>query len=171
MVSTGSAMATDLVWKEGMPSWVPLVSVIPAQSSPGFPPPLPIAQPVYGYQSAPQPASGFPLIPPSLHWALVLLFSWLTGGLFQVIWSFVQAGFAKKIDPLNRSLSLLIFAILGGIGCIGMFIVGAVASGSSSDVGAAQAGLFGLAFLVEIAAIVCLYAANFKMRRSMVNYY
>jgi len=168
MVASGSASAADLVWKEGMPSWVPLQSVIPSAVPQGFPPPLPTAA-AYGYQ--PPAAGGYPLIPPSLHWGLVLLFGWLSGGLFQIIWAFVQANFVKKIDPSNSSLTLFIVGLLGFGGCFVLFMVGIASSSGGTDFGASQAGMFGLAFLLEIGAGVCLIVANFKIRRSMLNYY
>ena len=168
MVASGSASAADLVWKEGMPSWVHLQSVIPSAVPQGFPPALPTAA-TYGYQ--PPAAGGYPLVPPSLHWGLVLLFSWLSGGLFQIIWAFVQASFVKKIDPSNSSLTLFIVGILGFGGCFVLFMVGIASSSGGTDFGASQAGMFGLAFLLEIGAGVCLIVANFKIRRSMLNYY
>jgi hypothetical protein len=37
--------------------------------------------------------------PPKLHWALVLLFTVLTLGIFLIVWMFIQSSWAKKIDP------------------------------------------------------------------------
>ncbi len=154
-----------------MPSWVPLSTVIPT------PPPAPAYAPLPMPPPPPMPAAaswgaagGFTVMPPSLHWGLVLLFSWLTGGLFHLIWAFVQAGFVKKIDPMNKSMSLLIAGLVGFIACGVTFVLGAVMA-NSRRMGPEQAGLFGLGFLLEIGAVVCLYASAFKIRRSMMNYY
>jgi hypothetical protein len=41
--------------------------------------------------------------PPSLHWAIVLVLSIVTLGLFACLWMFRQARFARKIDPSNKA--------------------------------------------------------------------
>ena len=164
MVSSNDASDTDLVWTEGMPSWAPLASVIPAASviAPFGPPPLPAASAGH--------AGAYPLIPPALHWALVVLFSWISGGLFQAIWPFVQADFVKKIDHSSRALSLLAMSVVGFLIAMGGYVMGVVAMVSSSNT-EAQVGVFAVAFLFQIAATVAAFMAYFQMRRSMVNYY
>jgi hypothetical protein len=41
--------------------------------------------------------------PPSLHWAIVLVLSIVTFGLFACLWMFRQARFARKIDASNKA--------------------------------------------------------------------
>lgn len=48
-------------------------------------------------------------VPPSLHWAIVLVLSLVTFGLFGFFWMFRQAWFARKLNPDNRAV--LFFAI------------------------------------------------------------
>lgn len=43
-------------------------------------------------------------VPPSLHWALLLLLSIATLGVFAWIWVFVQARFIKRIHPVGYGL-------------------------------------------------------------------
>jgi hypothetical protein len=57
--------------------------------------------------------------PPSLHWAIVLVLSIATSGLFAWLWMFRQARFARKIDPSNNAplqlaagFALALFSIL-----------------------------------------------------------
>jgi len=45
--------------------------------------------------------------PPSLHWALVLLFTILTGGFFVLVWIFRQAAWVRRIDPTCKALFVL----------------------------------------------------------------
>ena len=47
--------------------------------------------------------------PPTLHWAIVLVLSLVTFGLFGCFWMFRQAWFARKLNPDNRAV--LCFAI------------------------------------------------------------
>ena len=56
-------------------------------------------------------------IPPSLHWALLLLLSIVSLGLFSRMWIFVQARFVKKIDPAGyASLWLVAWSVFGLLG-------------------------------------------------------
>lgn len=57
--------------------------------------------------------------PPTLHWAIVLILSVVTLGLFGFYWSIRQARFARRIDPTNRAIfqillsaTLFVFQIL-----------------------------------------------------------
>ena len=45
--------------------------------------------------------------PPSLHWALVLLFWILTAGLFGIVWLLRQAVWVRRIDPTSKALLVL----------------------------------------------------------------
>jgi hypothetical protein len=55
--------------------------------------------------------------PPSLHWALVLVFWILTGGLFKFIWMYRQAAWVRRIDPSSKALWVLAAGFAGGVGC------------------------------------------------------
>jgi len=159
MVSEGSAMVTDLVWKEGMASWVPLLNVLPSPSMPPGslpPPPLP-AQVAYGYPP-PAAAGTAYLMPPSMPWGLVLLCTILTLGIFYWVWIFRQSNFIRKLDPTDSSRLLLIIGLAGSI---------------ASNVGAvvAEGSQQGLSSLLQLAGTVSLIVAVFKMRTSMESYY
>jgi hypothetical protein len=124
--SQGSIQPTDLVWCPGMATWSPVGEVLGPGVAPGAPPPsapeTPQALPpppltAETPHAPPPPASvsrredvAFPK-PPSLHWALVLLLTVLTCGLFGVVWMFVHAVWVRRIDPECNAL----FVLGGGI--------------------------------------------------------
>jgi hypothetical protein len=116
-VASGNIVMTDMTRSDGMSEWVPVSQVIgnvavpqtPAAAAnvqPGAQPPAgPYAQPYAipaagypGYGAAATPAATGP-VPPNLHWVLVLVLSFVTCGLFGLIWAFVEAAFMKKIKP------------------------------------------------------------------------
>ena len=45
--------------------------------------------------------------PPSLHWAIVLVLSIVTLGIFAFVWAYRQASFVKKIDGKNNATLLI----------------------------------------------------------------
>lgn len=110
--SQGSVQPTDLVWCPGMTTWSRVDEVLSSGGAPGAPPPLDPETP-----HAPPPASvsrsedvAYPK-PPSLHWALVLLFTVLTCGIFGVVWMFVHASWLRRIDPTCNALFVLAVGI------------------------------------------------------------
>jgi hypothetical protein len=110
----GSVEATDLIWCPGMAAWSPVGEVLGPAVAPGAPPPL---EPQAPRAPVPPPATvsrsedaAFPK-PPSLHWALVLLFTVLTCGLFGLVWMFVHAVWVRRIDPTCNALFVLAVGI------------------------------------------------------------
>lgn len=75
---------------------------------PGYP-----AQAPYGGQAVMPGSFANSPVPPDLHWALVILLSVITFGLFGLIWAFRQAAFVKKIDPTSKAVTLLVLNLLG----------------------------------------------------------
>lgn len=149
----------DLVWREGMPQWVAATQVFgppPFTAAPVEPPaPPPIAP------GPPSPVTTMATPPPpKLHWALVLLLTVATLGIFYVVWLFVQAAWVKKIHPRSNAMVLLIVYLV--LVALGEIVSNAAGKGSSE---AAAGGMLVLAG--SIAAIV----AIFSMRRSMLDYF
>ncbi len=96
-----------------------------------------------------------PLPPGGLHWGLVLLFTALTGGIFGIIWSFVQASWVKKIDRESKAIIY--------------FVIYTVAWVAGQVLNVAGESLIALpAFLV---ALVFVFIGLFSMRASMERYY
>jgi len=101
-----------------------------------------------------------------MHWVLVMILAYVTLGIFFLIWSFKQAGFARKIDPGSKA------GILMAVGLVAMvleLILMAVAliSGSQSALLAAS----GLMLLLNLVVVAVWLAAVFSIRASMVKYY
>jgi uncharacterized membrane protein len=95
--------------------------------------------------------------PPQLHWALVLLFTLLTLGIFMIVWIFVQSTWVRKINPASNAttqfivyISLAVFAqiLLEG-------------SGNLKAVG----------LLLTLVSYVVFYFGAYSIRRSMLNHY
>ena len=103
-------------------------------------------------------------MPPQMHWAVVLVLSWITFGLAGLIWIFKQAGFVKKIDPASKATSML----LSSLGCMALQIVLAVVMMKSPS---SAAILSMLVMLLNLVIVVVLLMAIFGMRKSIVQYY
>src|SRR5688500_8547691 len=76
--------------------------------------------------------------PPSLHWALLLLFSFLTGGILFVVWMFRQAAWVRRIDPSSKALRVLAIGFLASILAV-VAAVAAVALGAGESLATAIA--------------------------------
>jgi len=171
MLAGGTAFATDLVWKEGMPAWAPLSQVVPLPGAPGAPPPPPPPPPTPSqprpYQPGPNlAASAGGLVPPSEHWALILALGCVTLGIVMWVWLFKQANFSRKLDPRNRSTLLIALGLIVYIAYIAAYIAALAVDDSDAKV------IFGLlAFVFWLGGWVLMLVGVFKIRRAMVNYY
>lgn len=150
-VASGNVLLTDLCRSEGMPDWVPVSQVIGTI-------PVPAA--------APAPASVAPGVvypdPPSLHWGLVLLFAFLTCGIFTWVWMFVQASWMKKVQPASKAMMYYGIAI-------GLYAVGIVLSVSSSVTTNGQPNPLG--GLLNLAAAVVFIVGAFSLKSSIEDHY
>ena len=154
----------DLVWREGMSAWMAANQVFgPAPFAAA-----PLAAPMPAPPSfTPVPQTGASLAdpsavppPPRLHWALVLLFTLLTFGIFYVVWMFVQAAWVRRLDPASNAVTLLVIYVV-------LVLLGeAIAGASQKDSNEAAVG-----GLLVLAGSVVSIVAMFSMRRSMVGYF
>jgi hypothetical protein len=146
---------------------------------PGFGPPLPpqFAAPPAPYAYPPQPAPAYPPqapmmaasggpIPPNMHWAVILILSWFTGGLAALIWVFKQAAFVKKIDPGSKAIVLLVISLLAIIGEVALVFT-MMGSRSTSDIAAVSGIMMLLNLLLAVVGLITV----FGMRKSIVRYY
>ena len=101
-------------------------------------------------------------MPPGFHWVLVLVVGFVTCGLFLLVWAFILAGFAKKIDVNSKATMYLIVDILCSVGGTIMSFAGAASNETSISVLGGLLSLVGLVFFI----LACL-----NMRTSMVHYY
>lgn len=111
------------------------------------------------------PVQGGPT-PPDMHWAVVLILSWLTFGLAAVIWMFRQAAFVKKLDRGSRALALLVVSVLA-MACQVWLVLVMVRSTSADDAAVA----LGAVVILNLVIITIGLIAVFAMRRSIVRYY
>jgi hypothetical protein len=198
MAAQGTALANDLVWKEGMADWAPLSTVVPMQAppsagpgyapSPGptYPSPgptYPPAGPQYPPAGPGYPPSGYPpplvltsprsvdpgLIPPSEHWGLIMALGAVTCGIVPVVWMFKQANFAKRLDPQNRSTLLLALGLIVMVASMAGLIPIAIAANERDE--DTQAIFLLIVMVLNLAGSALLLVGYFKVRRSMLNYF
>jgi hypothetical protein len=163
----GRIAPTDLVWCEGMQAWLPASEVFgpaPQAAAPIEPPPTPpmpaASTPTPETGAAyNNPASSVPL-PPKLHWALVLLFTLVTFGIFFIVWIFIQAAWVKKIHPRSNAMTLLVVYLA-------LVLLGNVISGASQKDSSEAA----MGSLLVLAGSIVSIVGIFSMRRAMINYY
>ena len=106
--------------------------------------------------------------PPTLHWALVWLFSATTFGLFALVWSFVQVNWVRRIDPRSNARTLLCLAVACLLaGCV-IAVVG-VSWVASAHPGLAVA-LIIIGRLLMIGWFVLHVVAYFTMADSLRRY-
>ncbi len=147
-VQTGSVALEDLAQSEGMTDWVPVSQVIG-----DIPVPATVEGP--GTVAAPVAEPSVPL-PPNLNWSIVLLLTFVTCGLFSIVWGFILATWAKKLDRDNRSVVfMLIYAVLS------ILAVGIEVSGEQP----------GLSLFARLGGAVCYLVSVFGIRSSMERYY
>src|SRR5262252_7060381 len=98
-VASGNILLTDLCRSEGLTDWVPVSQVIGNIPVPAAPQPAPAyGAPTSAGGYAPVAVSQYPT-PPNLHWAVVLLLSFITCGIFTKVWLVVEALWLKKVKP------------------------------------------------------------------------
>jgi hypothetical protein len=115
-LASGNVLLTDLAKSDAMADWIPVSQLLAANGTPSEPPAVPPAyEPVQptpnpAAYTSPYPAAAVPIIdpalgaspypdPPSLHWALVALFSLLTCGVFMPVWNLIVSAWLKRVQP------------------------------------------------------------------------
>ena len=170
-VKQGTVLASELVWCAGMPDWVPLGDVLNStaqavQPPPPLPPPpsspgaetIQSQAPTFPSQAAPSSGAGATATPrpPALHWAVVLLLTVVTLGIFGVVWSILQARWVRRIDSSSNAL----FLLLGGFAA--QIVLTMVADNAGSEF---------LDFAASPVGLVTWIVAFFSMRRSIEWHY
>lgn len=163
-LAQGSIHYSDLARTETMSEWLPLSQLLqqPLQAAPLAP------------AASTVPCRTGP-IPPSLHWALVLVLGMITG-LFTTVWMFIQASFVKKIDPQNKATMLYalgLVAVFAGSAIAVIFALLAAPRLQDQDASGPVMGIgLGLLMmLVILSGAVLFIAGAFNIRSSMVRYY
>ena len=149
-IAEGRIIPTDLARNEGMEDWEPIAEVTGN---------VDVSASVTGAEPAVQGCSTADFTrPPELHWALVLLITVVTCGVFGMVWIFVQAAWAKKADPrCNATLMFVIYLV-------------AFAVYMAAILTEYQRFLI-LAGLSYVACVACYIVGIFSIRRAIHNYY
>jgi hypothetical protein len=165
-VAQGNILLGDLTRSEGMTDWIPVAQVIgnipiPVPATPGQGVGQNFAgSSAYGAAAAPAMAAG--PVPPDFHWALVLLITVLTCGIFNSVWIIVEAAWIRKIKPASKGLLLVIIGIASiyGIQLVSGFIAGINNTEPNP-----------LAGLLVLAGAIVLLIGTFVMRSDLEDYY
>jgi GYF domain 2 len=173
-LATGNVLMTDLCRSEGLTDWVPVSQVIGNIPVPVVTP-QPAPETVYGGQPAyggagayPSPAISQYPSPPSLHWGLCVLLSFLTCGIFSIVWLMVQAVWVKKVQPASKAVTY--FGIVIGLWVLSMTL--SVSSAvSAARVGHVDSSLAAVRGLISLAYIVVWLVGAFSMRESIEEHF
>jgi hypothetical protein len=176
-VSTGNIVPTDMAKSDEMADWVPVAQILgqstaaPPQFATGIAPPItPGSHAPYAYGATPQypVASPYP-DPPNLHWALVLLISIFTCGLFGLVWDIVQSAWMRKVNPRSNALFLYLAEFAVNFGGTAVRMVLTFSSGVFLGHGPRRSYLLG--GIIFIVTLTLLELARFDMKRSMEQHY
>jgi uncharacterized protein YhhL (DUF1145 family) len=150
-VQAGRVLPNDVAKSEGLADWIPVSQIL------GNIPAAAILSPV----SVAPPQELVPL-PPNLHWVLLLILVVLTRQLFNWIWAFVLANWARKLSGNNKAMVLVAMYPAG-------ILAGILAIGAAAAMGAPNMAALGLIFILG-GAIVYVFGI-FKIRDAMEEYY
>jgi hypothetical protein len=165
-VQTGHISAQDLAQSEGMTEPIPVSQILGDIPIPPAPQPGVLVGLDPNFAPPPQTVP----LPPNLPWPVLLIcyISFLPYpifkliSLFTVVWSFVQANWARKLSGKNTALVLVSMNVTG-------LFTGAFLAGMGAAMGTpAFAGFGGL---LIIAGAICGIVAAFKIRDAMEEYY
>jgi GYF domain 2 len=173
-LAAGSLLTSDMAREESGQTWLPLgqlMSQAPPMTLPMAPPIVPPIPPYSGGaafggpQIASQPMIS-QIIPPDLHWALVLLLGFT--GIFTFVWVLIQASYARKIDPANKAM---VFYILWIVGVIINFFISVTVIVSMAQTGVIHPGMAAVQWVFNIANVTFFLLGGYGIRRSMLDYY
>ena len=165
-VSTGNVLLSDLAKLDDSSEWIPVAQILGGSAAP----PPPVAPITPGYEAPPAMSYGAPTgiypDPPNLHWALVLVFTIFTCGLFGVIWELVQLIWLRRVAPATKAMPYF-------IGYVALsFMGGAVSAGMSAAMlhGAQPRSSF-FSSILSLAAFVFVILYRFAMKNSLEQHF
>jgi hypothetical protein len=154
-VQSGRIIATDLAQSEGMSAWVPVSQILGNI-------PAPAAAPAPAMQIATVPLVD---LPPNLHWGLLLLLDVITRQLFNVVWAFVLANWARKLSGNNKAMVLVAMYPAG-------LLAGIFGAAMLAGAGASSRAMIGFFVLILIfGGLIAYLFGIFKIRDAMEEYY
>jgi hypothetical protein len=146
-VASGQILLTDMAFSEGASTGVPVSQIIGVSAAV-----IPAATPVMPWTTNRNP--------PNLHWALVLLFTIFTCGLFSAIWNLVQADWMKKVAPQSKAMGYYLGAIGTLVAAAFITVQAASRHAPHTPAGVMNLVYFGL-----------LLAGRFSLKASLEEYY
>ena len=162
-VASGNILLTDLCRSEGLTEWVPVSQAIGNIPVPAAP------QPPTGAPTAYAAPAVSPYPPPhNLHWALVLLLTFVTCGLFAFVWLLVEGLWIRKVKPDSKSFVYLMIMI--GV-LVAIVALGIAQVGEAGATGRSDAGLRGIAALLNIGYLVMRLVTVFSMRSDIEDHF
>jgi hypothetical protein len=147
--ASGDVLLTDLATSEGIDEPVPVSQII---GTIAVPPPLTPGMPASAINVYPDP--------PNLHWGLVLLFSVITCGIFNIVWDLILAAWLKRVAPQSKALFYFICA--AGL-LVAIFF--------SSFITAYRHQQAGYTSLLQLLYYVAILVGRFSFRGSMEEHY
>jgi vacuolar-type H+-ATPase subunit I/STV1 len=159
-LAEGSLLVSDSVRGEAQQTWQPLGQVFgpPVVSTPVRPP---VSTTSGGVPGAPVQSV---VMPPDLHWAVVLLLGITV--IFTFVWVFVQARWVRKLDPASNGIVAFVIWTISIVVYYVFCIAIAMQPGSDSE------AMFGILILVSmLVGLVSFYIGIYGLRRSMLNYF
>lgn len=153
-VSTGDILLTDMARSEGMTDYMPVSQIVGTIAVPARA--TTISAPVVEYPD-----------PPDLHWALVLVFSMFSCGLFGAAWALVQAAWMRKVDPKSKALTF--YCVYAGLLAL-VFILSFISTAARNN-GEPNAAIAGILSLVQIASFVIDLVARYSLRSSLEEHF
>lgn len=148
-VASGNIVLSDMARSEGMTDFRPVSEIIGSIPVPVTLSPVSLATPSVEYSD-----------PPNLHWGLVLLFQFITFGLFDAAWGLVLSIWVRKSDSTSRAVYLYASWAVG----LALIIVLSAITGAehTSDP---------LIPLIQLVSVGLSLGARFSLRNSLEKYY
>jgi hypothetical protein len=150
-VQSGRVLPGDLSKSEALVDWVLVSQILGNIPMPAAAAPVNVV-----------PPQNLVPLPPNLHWAILLVLDILTRQIFNWIWVFVQANWARKLSGSNKSM-VLVSMYPGGF--LAGILIAMVAMAMHRPELVAVSGICILA-----GAIVYIFGI-FKVREAMEDYY
>ena len=181
-VTSGNVLLTDMAKSDEMADWIPVSQLLaPAQASPtafafstpGYANPESTQTYTQPYGQPVTPAIAYPDAP-NLHWGLVVLFAFLTCGLFMIIWNLVISAWLRRVQPNANALFFY-------LGVVGLFFVSFVVNGVATAHMVINPGdrpsiamfgpLFGVRVTIGFAIWVVRLIARYSERASLEEHF
>ena len=149
----GRVLPGDLAQSEGMTEWVPVSQIlgdipVPALTPTG--PAVPAQEPV-------------PL-PPNLHWGILLVLVLISRQLFNWIWVFVLANWARRLSGNNKAMVLVAMYPAG-------FIAGMLGGAMIVGLGMDRNMIVLFSSVFVLGGLIAYIFGIFKIREAMEDYY